>query len=169
MKDQQIQILDHSSVQHRLKRMAFEVYEAHYQEEELLIIGIDERGGFIANDLVDHLAEISPLSLTYIQAHLDRETNAPAIGIELEASVEDLQGKPILVVDDVLFKGTTMLNVVSILLLANPKSIRTAVLIDRGHRNLPIASDITGLALATTVMEYVSVKLQDNEITAYLQ
>ncbi|MEL6624954.1 MAG: phosphoribosyltransferase family protein [Bacteroidota bacterium] len=168
MENQPLQILDHASVQHRLKRMAFEIYEAHYGEEELLIIGIDERGGYIAQALVDLLAEISPLSLVYIQAHLDRETNAPAIGIELEASVEDLYEKPLLVVDDVLFKGSTLLNVVSILLHAFPKTIRTAVLIDRGHRSLPIASDITGLTLATTIKQYVTVEIKDDQISAYL-
>ncbi|MEL6134514.1 MAG: phosphoribosyltransferase family protein [Bacteroidota bacterium] len=169
MEDQQLQILDHASVQHRLKRMAFEIYEAHYEEEELLIIGIDERGGHIAQAIVEQLDIISPLSLVYIQAHLDRETNAPAIGIELEATVEELYQKPLLVVDDVLFKGSTMLNVVSILLHAFPKSIRTAVLIDRGHRSLPVAADFTGLTLATTVKEYVSVHIEAGDITAFLQ
>jgi len=152
-------ILDHASILTRLRRMAYELYEHHYQEEALTLIGIDERGGFLAEQLVDLLAEISPLSLTLIHAHVDRnEGEEGSLGIEIDAGLDDLTGQAVVVVDDVLYTGSTMLNVVSILLQAHPKCMKTAVLIDRGHRLLPIAADITGLELATTINEHVSVE-----------
>ncbi len=163
-----IKILDKASIQQRLKRMAYEIYEAHYQEKELIIIGIDQRGGALAHRLAEHLADISPLELTLLDARLDRESDAPNIGIDLDTEPEDIKGKPILVVDDVRYTGTTLLHVVSILLYAFPKSIRTAILVDRGHRKLPVSADFTGLELATTFHQHVEVSFEGDNMDAYL-
>ncbi|MCI4668578.1 MAG: phosphoribosyltransferase [Bacteroidia bacterium] len=163
-----IKILDNASIQQRLKRIAYEVYESHYLEKELLVIGIDERGGKLANVLAEQLSEISPLDLTQVDAHLDRDSEAPSIGIELNIGLEEIKDRPILVVDDVLYTGTTMMNVVSILLYAFPKSIRTAVLVDRGHRMLPVSADFVGLQLATTYHQHVAFELQGEDMSAYL-
>lgn len=163
-----IKILDKASIHQRLKRIAYEVYEHHYLERELLIIGIDERGGKLAQLLAERLEDISPLELTLVEAHLDRESEAPSIGIELNIGLEEIRDMPVLVVDDVLYTGTTLLNVVSILLYAFPKSIRTAIMVDRGHRMLPISSDYTGLELATTFHQHVEFEMNGEDMSAFL-
>lgn len=165
-----VPILEHEGIQRRLRRMAFELYEQHYQEQELLIIGIDERGGHIAQVIFDYLTEISPLDLTFIEAHVDR-SSSEGLGIELSVEPAELAGRPLIVIDDVLYTGTTLLNVVAILLMAQPKSIHTAVLIDRGHRKLPVSSDVTGLELATTIHQEVRVVIDPDthQMTAHLQ
>lgn len=148
--------------------MAFEIYESHYQESELLIIGIDERGGSLASKLMDQLKEISPIQLKYVNAKLDRESDPDAIGLEVALELKDVHNKPILVVDDVLYTGRTMLHVVSIFLQANPSSIRTAVLVDRGHRMVPVSADFTGLELATTFHQHVEFVVSEAGMAAYL-
>ncbi len=165
-----VPILAHEGIQHRLRRMAYELYELHFQEEELLIIGIDQRGGHVAQVVFDYLAEISPLNLTYIEVHVDR-TSPEGLGIDLSVELHELTGRPLIVIDDVLYTGTTLLNVVAILLMANPKSIKTAVLIDRGHRKLPVSSDVTGLELATTIHQEVRVVIdpETKAMSAHLQ
>ncbi|MEO0897242.1 MAG: phosphoribosyltransferase family protein [Bacteroidota bacterium] len=163
-----IQILKDQSIQQRLRRMAFEIYESHYQEEELLIMGIDERGGALSQKLSEHLAQISPLNLTLVNAHLDRESDPNGIGIEVPLDLEDLRNKPVLVVDDVLYTGNTMLHVVTIILQAAPSSIRTAVLVDRGHRMVPVSADFTGLELATTFHQHVEFNVSDEGMAAFL-
>lgn len=154
-----VQILDQAGIQARLRRMAYEIYEAHYDVQRLIVIGIDVRGGFLAHRLVEQLREISALEVELVPAYLDRDSDPPGIGIELQAGVEDLQGQRLLVVDDVLYTGTTLLHVVSILLHAQPASIQTAILIDRGHRLLPVSSDVVGLQLATTLQQHVEVEI----------
>jgi len=155
-----IRILDSDDVAIRLKRMAFELYERNYEAESLTVIGIDQRGGYLARQIVGHLEQASNKEIQYIAAHLDREVET--IGIDLEIDdVSELAGKPLVVVDDVLYSGKTMLHVVAILLHAAPSSIQTAVLIDRGHRSLPVSADSIGLQLATTVHQHVSVEIDE--------
>lgn len=171
MSNDQVKLLDHHQVAARLRRMAFEVYEANYQEQSLIIIGIDERGGHLADLLAKHLKEISPLSISLYHAHLDRQSDPHAIGIDLSIeSIEALKDQPILVVDDVLYSGYTLLNVVAILLQAAPSSIQTAVLIDRGHRRMPVSSDFVGMILSTTIHQHVKVEIkpESNSAEAFL-
>lgn len=166
-----IQILDQAGILARLKRMAFEIYEANYQEKQLFIIGIDERGGFLAKELQALLEEISPLETHFVQARLDRSGESHEMGITLDLeNLEVLRNNPVLVVDDVLYTGTTLLNVVAILLQAGPSTLRNAVLIDRGHRNMPVSADFIGLELATTLHQHVSVEInpETRKVQAFL-
>ena len=161
MSQNHLRILDHNEIFARLKRMAYEIYENNYQQSEMLVIGIDQRGGFIAEKLVSFLSELSPIKVTLIDAEVDQSESLP--GVSLSAELEDLTGKAILVVDDVLYSGFTMLSVVSILLQLEPSTIQTAVLIDRGHRKMPISADYVGLELSTTLHQHVSVRIDEDE------
>jgi pyrimidine operon attenuation protein/uracil phosphoribosyltransferase len=159
-----VQILDQEGITARLLRMAYEIYEANYHEKSLYIIGIDERGGFMGKQLLKHLQNISPLELHFINAHLDRSGGQGEIGIELGLeSLESLRDQSLLLVDDVLYSGSTLLNVVAILLQAKPAKLRTAVLIDRGHRQMPVSADFVGLELATTLQQHVSIEIADDQ------
>ncbi len=159
MHSPQTQILDQVAIRARIRRIAYEIYEAHYSEAEIIVIGIDERGGFLADALCRDLREISPLRIIAAGAYVDRSDAPQSIGIDLSIDIGELRGKSVIVVDDVLYTGFTLLHVVSILLQAFPRSLHTAVLIDRGHRSLPIASDYTGLELATTIQQHVYVEI----------
>lgn len=160
MSDQAIRILTRQDVDVRLRRMAYEIYESHYGRSGIVLIGIDERGGFLAEKLLALLQDISPLQIEYLSAHLDRQAGDGLLGIDLGLnSLDELQGKEVVVVDDVLYSGATLLNVVSILLQARPNSIQTVVLIDRGHRTLPVAADVIGLQLATTIQQHVTMQI----------
>lgn len=164
-----IRILDDASIRTRLRRMAFEIYENHYGHEQITVIGIDERGGYLAQTLVEHLRQISPLEINLIESELDRAGQPLGIDLHLD-DLGELKDQPIVIVDDVLYTGYTLLNVVAILLHAQPASIQTAVLIDRGHRLFPVAADILGLQLATTLHQrvHVEVDLQSQQMEAFL-
>lgn len=171
MSQTKVQILDHAAVMTRLRRMAYEVYEANYQEQDLFLIGIDERGGYLGQQLKQLLEQISPLKVHFIAATLDREAEGGGMGIELGLdSLAELQDQSVLVVDDVLYTGTTLMNVMAILLQGAPAKMRTAVLIDRGHRLMPVSADFVGLELATTIQQHVSVEFSDDpqRIAAFL-
>lgn len=153
-----ILILDSDAIRTRLRRMAYEVYERNYLEQGLTVIGIDERGGYLAQELVAYLRQVSDLDIQLVEAHPDRQPDSLGLDLQLD-DLSELRDRVVLVVDDVLYTGWTMLHVVSILLQAAPKSIQTAVLIDRGHRQLPVSADMTGLLLATTIHQHVSVEI----------
>lgn len=151
-------ILDADMVEARLRRMAYEVYEQNFEEEGIVVLGISERGGFIAKRIVEILGEISPLEIQFATVELDQEVRQGQGGL-MEASFSEtadfFTGKVVLAVDDVLYSGNTLLNVIAPLLSFNPKKIQTAVLIDRGHRSMPVFSNIVGTQLATTLQDHV--------------
>lgn len=166
-------ILDGKMIQACLKRMAYEVYEQNFEEKELIILGISERGGYIARSLAKLLEIISPLSVAVANVELDQELRQGRGGL-MEASFSEkasfFENKNVLVADDVLYSGNTLLNVIAPLLSFNPKKIQTAILIDRGHRTMPVFSNIVGMELATTLQQHVFVTFdeKEEEAEAYL-
>ena len=167
------QILDAGMVEARLRRMAYEIYEQNFEETELVLLGISVRGGYMAKRLGDLLSDISPLKVTAASAELDREVRQGRAGLMTASFSHDaafFEGKIVVVVDDVLYSGNTLLNVIAPLLNYNPRKIQTAVLIDRGHRTMPVFSNIVGLELATTLQQHVFVEIDEaaNKAEAFL-
>ncbi|MEZ4776751.1 MAG: phosphoribosyltransferase family protein [Bacteroidia bacterium] len=164
-----VKILDQPAIFARLKRMAYQIYEANYLEKEIYVIGIDERGGFLAEELVTYLRTLSSIEIILVKAQLDR-SESPGIGVSLSEDIESLTQKAVVVVDDVLYSGATMLHVVSILFQANPRTIQVAVMIDRGHRLVPVSADFIGMELATTLQQHVSfvADVEKKEVSVYL-
>jgi pyrimidine operon attenuation protein/uracil phosphoribosyltransferase len=143
--------------------MAWEVYERNFSEQELCLVGIDQRGGFIARELATRLLAISPLRVKVIAAPRDE-----AGKISLEGA-ESLRDKAVLIVDDVLYTGSTFFVVLNAVMQQQPRKVQTAALIDRGHRNLPITADFVGMDLATTLKQHVSVEMTgDGRVDAFI-
>ena len=150
--------------------MAFEIYERNYDAKRVYVIGVNERGGYLASKMLEYLERVSPLEIHYCQADVDRETDPVSYGIQLSMDPQELKDQEVIVVDDVLYTGRTLLNVVAILLQAGPNSIQTAILVDRGHRSMPISPDFVGIELATTYHQHVSVEvdMENEEAGAFL-
>ncbi|MEM0998753.1 MAG: phosphoribosyltransferase family protein [Bacteroidota bacterium] len=161
-----VQILTSTAVKAKLRRMAYEIYERNYDCERLVIIGIGGRGGYIADQLTATLNEISPMVIERLGAvkEMDRD-------LELEATASRIiPGQAVILVDDVLYSGLTMFHVLRLVMQHNPQRVQTAVLIDRGHRNVPVTHDFVGIELATSLQQYVSVEIKpaEKEAAAYL-
>lgn len=166
-------ILDHSAIETRLRRMAYEIYERNYAAESLVVVGVDIRGGYLAARVCAYLREIAPqIALETATATLQRQDKAGIVGnipVQLPLPLDALRGRTLLVIDDVLYGGNTLLNVVSCLLPALPARIETCVLIDRGHRLMPISPNYVGLELATSLQQHVAFRILPNgECAAYL-
>ena len=144
----------------------------NYLEKRLIILGIDERGRYLAEEISQYLSEISPLEVQLADANVDRSESegSLAFGIDLSIGIEELKDQVVIVVNDVLHTGITLLNVVAILLHAGPKMIQTAVLINRGHRVMPVSSDYVGMELATTIHQHIQVLIdvEKEEVEAFL-
>jgi len=168
MGNSRTKILNHTAIQASLKRMAFEIYEKNFGLKEILVVGVDFRGTYVARELIRNLESISDLEVVFIHAPRNGE-DLPAI--DRERWDARIKGKTLILVDDVLYSGRTLFSALAQVVDMEPEGVQVAVLIDRGHRALPIAPDFKGLDLATTLKQHVSVEISASEdrAEAFLQ
>ena len=159
-------ILDAVEIDRILKRMAYEILEAH-KENNIALVGIHTRGVYLARRLKAHLlafegAEVlsGEIDITLYRDDWTQMSAQPVVKTtEIPFSVE---GKKIILVDDVLYTGRTVRAAMDAVIdFGRPASIELAVLIDRGHRELPIQSDFTGQCVSTEKAETVNVMLAE--------
>jgi pyrimidine operon attenuation protein / uracil phosphoribosyltransferase len=163
-----VQILSSEELRRTLTRLASQIVEKSRDLSQLVLLGIYTRGVPLANLLskqIETLEGISvavgALDITFYRDDLDK------IGLRTPAKTDitfDLTGKTVVLVDDVIFKGRTIraaLNAINE--YGRPEVIRLAVLVDRGHRELPIHPDFVGKKLPTAKEEIVKVYLQDGD------
>ena len=161
-----VEILSAEEIRRTLTRLASQVVERSRNLSELVILGIYTRGVVLAQLLARQIevlegvsVPVGALDITFYRDDLDQ------IGVRTPAKTDipfDLTGKTVLVVDDVIYKGRTIraaLNAVNE--YGRPAAIWLAVLVDRGHRELPIHPDFTGKQLPTAKEEIVKVYLQE--------
>lgn len=156
------QILSKKQIQQKLNRMAWQIFEANYQESTIIIAGINGNGFIIAERLSFIIKDISDIKilLTEIKINKKEPFNSP---IELSIEDSDYTDKVVILVDDVLNSGKTMIYGVKHFLNVPVKKIITTALIDRMHHRFPIRSDYSGLVLSTSIKDHVAVDLGDNE------
>ncbi len=151
-------VLDHDQVRRKLERIAHQLHEEHHRERELVLVGISGRGSKLAERLATLLADIAPFTVDVLELALDKD--APhAHPITLSAPTERLNGRVVVLVDDVLMSGRTLMHAAAHLVQVPVKRLTTVVLVDRRHRTFPIRADIVGLTLSTTLQEHISVEL----------
>ncbi|MCT4580756.1 MAG: phosphoribosyltransferase family protein [Flavobacteriales bacterium] len=168
MNKDQIAILSPLQVEQKLQRIARELIELHYNKDEIVIIGISDRGVKIATKIYDILSQISQLKLSFLKLTLNKDIpNSSAI--ELSGSKKELENKCVVLIDDVLNSGKTLIHAASFLLEENISQLNTVVLVDRRHRLFPIRADFVGLTLSTTLKEHISVvEVSENQFEVYL-
>ena len=156
------QILSKKQIQQKLNRMAWQIFEANYQEAAIVIAGINGNGFIIAERLTSIIKDISDINvlLTEIKINKKEPFNSP---IELTIDEVDYSDKVVILVDDVLNSGKTMIYGVKHFLNAPVKKINTTALIDRMHHRFPIRTDYAGLVLSTAMKDHVAVELGNNE------
>lgn len=157
-----MKILDQRQIQQKIKRLAFEILERNYGEEEIILAGINNNGMSFAELLLAELRSISPIRFTLTRIRLNPA--APAQHpIQLEMPVAELGNKVIVIVDDVANTGRTIFYAVKPILEVVPKKVEVAVLVDRTHKSFPIHVDYFGLSLATTLLQNIKVRIRNVE------
>jgi pyrimidine operon attenuation protein / uracil phosphoribosyltransferase len=163
-----VKILDTLQIKQKLNRLAYEVYENNFSEKELLIVGIDGNGYKVAIHLAEKLKAISPIGITLGKIKLDKDKpweNEPQIDFTEKAFVN----KTVILVDDVLNSGKTLMYAVKLFLNKPVKKINTVILVDRSHRRFPVKADYVGLSLSTTLQERIEADFsKENKEAVYL-
>lgn len=158
-------ILDKEGVQRAVTRIAHEIIEKNNGTEELCLVGIRNRGVYIAQRIADCINKIENKQVLTgaLDITLYRDDLALASGQPLVRKTEidfDINNKTLVLVDDVLYTGRTIRAALDALIdFGRPKTIQLAVLIDRGHRELPIRADFVGKNIPTSKKESVEVHL----------
>jgi pyrimidine operon attenuation protein/uracil phosphoribosyltransferase len=155
-----MKILDHRQIQQKIKRLAFEILERNYGEEEIILAGINNNGMTFAELLLAELRAISSIRFTLTRLRLNPA--APAQHpIQLEMPASELDHKVVIIVDDVANTGRTIFYAIKPILEVVPKKVEVAVLVDRTHKSFPIRVDYFGLSLATTLLQNIKVRIRE--------
>lgn len=160
-------ILDHKQIQQKINRLAYQIYEANYQEQEVIIAGIEPNGAVLAERLGAKLAEISGIKVGQAKLKVNKD-NPLQSELTCETGGCEFTGKSIVLADDVLNSGRTMIYGVKYFLEYPIRQLHTVVLVDRDHKRFPIRADYVGLALSTNLQEHVSVELNEGSDAVYL-
>jgi pyrimidine operon attenuation protein/uracil phosphoribosyltransferase len=151
-------VLDHERVQRKLERIAHQLHEEYHEEQGIILVGIAPRGLALAKRLQTRLKEISELQVDLVTLQLDKDKPLEA-PVKLSLELDALRDRTVVLVDDVLMSGRTLMHAAAHLVSVPLKRLTTVVLVDRRHRSYPIRADIVGLTLSTTTQEHISVEL----------
>jgi pyrimidine operon attenuation protein/uracil phosphoribosyltransferase len=160
MKKKKIALLDKERIAHKLRRMAYEIWERNSEEQEIVLVGIEKGGKIVADNLAAILSEISPLTIVNIPIKINKKKPVDFV----YDHEEDLTGRTVIIVDDVANSGKTLMYCLHGLLQYDLKKVMVAVLVDRTHKSFPIASDIVGLTVATTLQDHIEVETKGKEV-----
>ena len=163
-----IEILNSKQIQQKLNRLTYEVYENNFSEKELLIAGIEGNGYIVAQRVCEELKKISKQKIQLGKITLDKK-DPLASNAQINFTEKDYKNKTIILVDDVLNSGKTLIFGVKIFLDKPIKKLNTLVLVDRSHTRFPVKADFVGLSLSTTLQEHIVADLsKKGKETVYL-
>ena len=159
-------ILNHQEINQKIRRIAYQIYETFNNENEVVIAGIKGNGFVFAHKIVAILKEISPCKVTLCEVLIDKKN--PLAPIQTSISEEDYTNKALVLVDDVLSSGTTLIYGVKHFLNVPLKKFKTAVLVNRNHKKYPVKADFKGISLSTSLHEHIQVDFSEHDSKAYL-
>lgn len=159
-------ILNHQEIAHKIKRIAYQIYETFVDEEEIVIAGIAANGYVFAEKIAETLQSITPIKVILCQVFIDKQN--PTEPITTSISSDKYKNKGLILVDDVLNSGTTLVYGVRHFLDVPLKKFKTAVLVDRNHKKYPVKADFKGISLSTSLFEHVNVVFEKDNDHAFL-
>jgi pyrimidine operon attenuation protein / uracil phosphoribosyltransferase len=159
-------ILDAGDISRALKRISHEIIERNHGLSNLTLLGIPTRGAYLADRIAANLAEIEsrvPHGTLDVTLHRDDlRLRPPRPLLPTSIPPEGIEGRDVVLVDDVLFSGRTIRAALDALgEVGRPRSVQLAVLVDRGHRELPIRADFVGKNIPTSSLETIRVRLAE--------
>ncbi len=160
-------ILNHQEISHKTRRIAFQILESNCESDEIILAGINGNGFTFCKHLKKHLEEISEIKITLCELSIDKKN--PLAPIKSSIDKETYQNKNLVLVDDVLNSGKTLIYGVKHFLEVPLASFKTAVLVNRNHKKYPVKADFKGISLSTSMQEHIEVDFSnENDSVAYL-
>ena len=165
--NEKIHVLNVEQVYQKITRLAWQVYENNFSQNEIVLVGIDKKGLFLANRVGECLSKISKIKTVVAELSINKSLDINT-SMSLVISDDVFKDKVVILVDDVLNSGKTLMYASKLFLNTNLKKLSILVLIDRNHNLFPIKADFVGLSLSTTLKEYITVDLAGDHKGVYL-
>ncbi|MCR5861877.1 phosphoribosyltransferase [Flavobacterium sp. J372] len=159
-------ILTQEEITHKVRRIAYQIYETYADEQEVVIAGIAGNGFIFAEKLADMLTQISDVEVKLCEVKINKTNPLEPIKTSMPAS--EYSGQCLVLADDVLNSGSTLIYGVKHFLEVPLKKFKTAVLVDRNHKQFPVKADFKGISLSTSLKEHIHVVFNEGEEYAYL-
>ena len=163
----QNKILSHQKIQHKIRRIAYQIYEANVEEKVIVIAGIEGGGLKFAKKIQNVLRNITAADILLCKVSMNK-SNPLESEVKTSIPVEEYKNKSVVLVDDVLNSGTTLIYGVHHFLRTPLKQLKTAVLVNRNHKKYPVKADYKGISLSTSLQEHVHVQFQAKNDMVYL-
>lgn len=160
-------ILDHDTVSQKIKRITFQIYERNYGEKEIILVAIEKKGVELAARIAPQLQEVSGMEVKTVKLSINKKE--PLKPVKLSEDGDVLNDKSVILIDDVLNSGKTLIYAAKYILRFPVKKLSTVVLVDRRHRRFPIKADLVGLTLSTTLQDHISVEFKKGNDRVYLE
>ena len=160
-------ILNHLEITQKTRRIAFQILESNCDVDEIILAGINGNGFIFSQHLKEHLEQISDLKITLCEVILDKKN--PIAPIKTSIPKESYTDKNIILIDDVLNSGRTLIYGVKHFLEVPLASFKTTVLVNRNHKEYPVKADFKGISLSTSLQESIEVDFsKEDDSIAYL-
>ena len=160
-------ILSHQQILHKINRIAYQIYEANVDEPLIVLAGIEGGGLSLARKIKQALEKICPAEILLCKVHMDKSNPLTSpVTTSLEAAA--YENRSVVLIDDVLKSGTTLIFGVRHFLATPLKQLKTAVLVDRNYKRYPVKADFKGLSLSTSMEEHVRVDFSSRNYGVYL-
>ena len=162
----EIKILNKQQIAQKILRLSWQIYENNFEEKEIVLVGVGEKGFLIAQSVKLHLSKISHFTtiLSKISFNSDESLN----DIKLSLNEDEYKNKSIILIDDVLHSGRTLMYASKPFLNTTLKKMAIMVLVNRDHNSYPIKAKYVGLSLSTTLKEYIRVDFSNKNSGVYL-
>ena len=160
-------ILTHQQILHKIDRIAYQIYESNVDEPQIVLAGIVGGGLAFARKIKRSLEKICPAEILLCKVDMDKSDPLTS-PVKTSMKPEEYQNLSIVLVDDVLKSGTTLIFGVKHFLQTPLKQLKTAVLVDRNYKKFPVKADFKGLSLSTSMEEHVRVAFSTRNYGVYL-
>ncbi|MDM9632657.1 phosphoribosyltransferase family protein [Robiginitalea aurantiaca] len=160
-------ILTHQQILHKIDRIAYQIYESNVDEPQIVLAGIVGGGLAFARKIKRSLEKICPAEILLCKVDMDKSDPLTS-PVKTSMKPEEYQNLSIVLVDDVLKSGTTLIFGVKHFLQTPLKQLKTAVLVDRNYKKFPVKADFKGLSLSTSMEEHVRVDFSTRNYGVYL-
>ncbi len=157
-------ILSRDAAVRKLQRMSYEIAEKNLNEKEIILAGIKENGLIIARIVADFLKPLVTAEIRIIEIDINKKSPME-VSIVTEKTPVNLDGKVVILIDDVTNSGMTLTYALRPFIEYYPSKIQMLVLVERSHKRFPVSPDFTGLSVATALSERIVVETENGEIT----
>ena len=159
-------ILNQQEINHKIRRIALQILEENINETTIVVAGIANNGFIIAKQLIAIMKEYSKIETILCEVKINKKQLLAPVTVSIDK--KDYENKSVILVDDVLNSGGTLIYGVKHFLDTPLKKLKTAVLVNRSHKTYPIKADFKGLSLSTSLNEHIEVVLENDNARAVL-